>query len=288
MWFAVYIPPVLVIAIFAVGFIIWRKAKLRSEELFSLKGKDPKRLSVKDVKPMVDLMTSRLAWFATATVFFVASLSCIVVSLKVILEMRSDSLSRSLLIGLPPVTAILGYLGFRLLRSSQYSGPLFLDQLLNKTSGDVVSLQVIGFFNALAFVGIAFIVGGSCAVIASTGRSPDEVSRQVNDLGMLLYAGAALLVTSVLEINQLHRWSGIAVAEDVRHEIHRAAAVLAGTVGTLFSLMLAAAYVPAFMVLQSRGVPANAFHFGVVLSPFFVGLASTVWSSFSWPTSRSL
>jgi hypothetical protein len=167
--------------------------------------------------------------------------------------------------------------------------------MIRKTSGNVVSPRwLIAFFNGLAFVGIVFIVGGSCSVIASGGRSADEVSHQVNELGLLLFAGAALLVTSVLEINQLHRWSSLAVTKDVRPQVHKAAAVMAGAVGLLFSFMLVATYVPAIIVLQDRAVAVNqsvgstlssVFHIAIVLSPLLVGLGSGFWTSSSFDQS---
>src|SRR5437870_4955605 len=100
--FAVFIPPVLVILIFAVGFVMWQKADLRSEEDFSLPAKVLRELSIEgalpakvlhelsinDVRPKVDLMTSRLAWLATVTLFFVSALSGILVSVIVIWRMR--------------------------------------------------------------------------------------------------------------------------------------------------------------------------------------------------------
>jgi hypothetical protein len=290
MWFIVVsIPPVLVIVGTWFGFVIWRKAGLRSRE-FSLPRKKLHELSVDDVKPKVDLMTSRLAWFATALVFLLSSVFGVLVSVVVILEMRRDSLGRSLIIGSSFVTAIM-ILVFWIKRSRQHLGPRFLDKLMRKTSERTVSPRWIGFFNGFAFAAIAFIVGGSCSVIASLGRSSDEVNRQVSDLGMLLFAGAVFLVASVLEINQLHRWSGVVVSEHVRPEIHNAAAVMAGTVGLLFSFMLAATYVPAVVVLQYRAAAVNqsvgsnlqnAFRIAVVLSPLLVGLGSSLWSSSSF------
>jgi hypothetical protein len=290
MWLVV-IPPLLVIAGTGFGFIIWRKANLRSKYVFSLPDKEFDKLSIDDLRPMVDQMTARLAWFATATVFFLSSVSGIFVSVLVILRMRSDNLGRSLIIGSSSITAIV-ILGFWMKRAGEPVGPLFLDRLMEETSGKVIPQGLIGFFNGFAFVAIAFIVGGSCSVIASLGRSPDEVSRQVSGLGMLLFAGAVFLVTCVLEINQLHRWSGVILPKDVRSEIHRAAAVMAGTVGLLFSFMLAATYVPAFVVLQYRANDVNlsvgstlqnVFNFVVVLSPLLVGLISSFWNSSSTP-----
>src|SRR5256885_297316 len=192
MWLVI-IPPVLVIVGTGFGFIIWRKAGLRSEHSFSLPDKDLKELSIDEVRTMVDLMTSRLAWFATATVFFLSSVSGILVSVMVILQMRSDYLGRFLIIGSSLITAIM-ILGFWIGRSRKPLGPLFLDKLMEETSGKIVPHWLTGFFNGFAFVAIAFIVGGSCSVIASVGRSPDDVSRQVSGLGMLLFAGAVFLV----------------------------------------------------------------------------------------------
>jgi hypothetical protein len=291
MWLAVCIPPGLVILGTWFGFTIWRMAKLRSEEDFSLPDKNVEDLSIDDVRPLVDRMTSRLAWFATAVVYFLSSVSGIIVSVLVIWRMRSDNLGRYLIIGSSLVTAGV-ILRFWMRRSGDPVGPLFLDRLMEETSGKIVSHRLIGFFNGFAFVAIAFIVGGSCSVIASVGRSPDEVSRQVSNLGMLLFAGAVFLVTCVLEINQLHRWSGVAVPKDVQPEIHKAAAVMAGTVGLLFSFMLAATYVPALWVLQDRASAVNqsvgstlqnVFNIVVVLSPLLVGLISSFLNSSSSP-----
>lgn len=292
MWL-VFIPLILVGAIFVSGFIIWRRAKLREPD-FALPAKPLLELTVKDLKPQVDRLTSRLAWFATATVFFIVSLSSIFVSVMVIREMRSDNSGRILIIGLPSLTAIITLVVW-LKRSRHHSGPLFLDELIANTSEKIVSHHFVALGNALAFIGVAFIIGGSCSIIASTGRSAEDVSRQMHDLGILLYAGAAFLVASVLEINQLHRWSGDCVSEDARPEIYRAAAVLAGTLGTFFSLLLAAAYVPAVVILQYRGVPVHqtvssaiqsAVNLALVLSPVLVGLAPSLWNSSSGPSSQ--
>src|SRR5256885_198134 len=99
------------------------------------------------------------------------------------------------LVIIPPVLVIVGTgFGFWIGRSRKPLGPLFLDKLMEETSGKIVPHWLTGFFNGFAFVAIAFIVGGSCSVIASVGRSPDDVSRQVSGLGMLLFAGAVFLV----------------------------------------------------------------------------------------------
>lgn len=289
-----FIPLILVAIIFAAGYIIWQRADLQNPDVFALPEKALGELTVKDVKPKVDRMTSRLAWFATATVFFIVSLSSIFVSVMVIREMRSDKFGRILLIGLPTLTAIITLVVW-LARSKKHSGPLFLDEMIAGTSEKVVSPRFVGLGNALAFIGVAFIVGGSCSVIASTGRSAEDVSRQMHGLGILLYAGAAFLVASVLEINQLHRWSADSVPEEVRPQIYRAAAVLAGTVGTFFSLLLAAAYVPAVVILQYRGVPVqqtvtsalqSAVNLALVLSPVLVGLAPSLWNSSAGQSSQ--
>jgi hypothetical protein len=287
------VPLILVATIFAAGIIIWRRAKLREPD-FALPAKPLLELTVKDLKPLVDRLTYRLAWFATATVFFIVSLSSIFVSVMVIREMRSDNFGRILIIGLASLAAIITLVVW-LKRSKQHSGPLFLEELIANTSEKFAPHWFVGLGNALAFIGVAFFIGGSCSIIASTGRSAEDVSRQMHDLGILLYAGAAFLVASVLEINQLHRWSGDCVSEDVRPEIHRAAAVLAGTVGTFFSLLLAAAYVPAVVILQYRGAPVHqtvssalqsTFNLALVLSPLLVGLASSHWNSSSWTSSQ--
>jgi hypothetical protein len=286
-------PPVLFVFFFAFGVVVWTKAKLRSME-FWLPTENPHELSVAEVKEKVDLMSSRLAWFATATVFCISAGVSILTSILVILDMRRDFLGRALAIGISALVAgaILGY--FWVTRS-QYSGPRFLDELLDRTSGQIVPHWILGLANGLAFAGIAFIAGASSSVISSPGRLAEEVSRQVDDLGWLLYAGAALLITSILEINQLHRWSGIAVLEDVRHEIHRAAAVLAGTIAVFFTLVLAAAYIPAFLVLRLRVIPVHqsigsTFHtvlnVAVIFSPMVVGLASSFWNSLPTESSR--
>jgi hypothetical protein len=291
MWFFIFIPPALVIAGTWFGFIVWRKADLRNPQVFSLPDKFLVDLSIDEVRPMVDQMTSRLAWFATAIVYFLSSLYGVFYSVIVILRMRSDNLGRSLIIGSSLVTGIM-ILVFLMMRSGKPFGPVFLDRLMEETSEKIVPLWLIRFFNGLAFAAVAFIVGGSCSVITSVGRSPDEVSRQISNLGMLLFAGAVFLVTCVLEINQLHRWSGVAVPKNVRPEIHKAAAVMAGTVGLLFSFMLAATYVPAFVVLQYRASAVNqsvgsnlqnVFNIIAVLSPLLVGLVSSLWNSSSGP-----
>lgn len=290
MWFVVLIPPLMFIAISWSGFYIWRKADLRNPKFFSLPDKDPDKLSIEDVRPIVDRMTSRLAWFATAIVFYLSAFISIVASIIVITQMRSDNLGRFLIIGSSlalPVIFLIFWI-WQTGRPVQPAGPLFLDRLRKETSEEIVHPRLIGVFNVVAFFAIAFIVGGSCSIISSPGRSPDEVSHQVSNLWILLITGAIFLVTCVLEINQLHRWSGVAVSNDVRPEIHRAAAVMAGTIGLLFSLMLTATYLPAVTVLQYRasavnlsvGSPLqNVFNIVAVLSPLLVGLVSSLWNS---------
>ncbi|HEX3083141.1 MAG TPA: hypothetical protein VHP99_01355, partial [Pyrinomonadaceae bacterium] len=149
-------------------------------------------------------MTARLAWFTTVTVFFLAAIACVVVSVAVIRQMIPGW---SLIIAL--IVASLATVTFWLARATKYSGPSFLEKLLDRTSGVVVGHRIIGFLNGVAFVEVIFIVGSTSSVIASTGRAAEDVSQQVDYLAMLLYAGGALLVTCVLEVNQLHRWSAV-------------------------------------------------------------------------------
>jgi hypothetical protein len=301
---AVLIPPIAVVVVTAFSWWMWNIANLRSKEFdlskeFELPkevelSKDISTLSVEDLKSKVDTMTSRLAWFTAITAYVISAMACILVSVIVIREMRRDQFGRYIIV---LVSVSLVNLIYWLFRSNENSGPKFLDKLLERTSGDVVSHRVLGLLNGLAFVGIAFIVAGSCSVIASTGRSADDISHQVDSLGMLLYVGAALLVTSVVEINQLHRWSSVVLtSEDTRHEVHRTAAALALTVGVAFTLMLGAAYLPAFLVLRSRAIPVHlsigstfqtAVNLALVFSPLLVGLASSFWNSLPVPASSS-
>jgi hypothetical protein len=286
MWLA---PPILVILVTVFSMFMWVKADLRSN-LFQLEYDDPRDIASRDLKHKVDNMTARLAWFTTVTVFFLAALACVGVSGWVIRQMIHGW---SLIIALTVVS--LATIIFWLVRAKEYSGPSFLEKLLDRTSGAVVGHRVIGFLNGVAFVGVIFIVGATSSVIAGTGRAAEQISQQVDYLAVLLYAGGALLVTCVLEVNQLHRWSAVDVSEDARKHVHRAAAALALTVGVAFTLMLLAAFVPAFIVLRDRAALVhqsigtsfrNTVNLAVVFSPLVVGLVSSFWNSLPTPSTQ--
>lgn len=299
MWHLEYlqacIPPLLACGVLGAGLFTWWKADLGSAQFALPSDKEPSKFSIDEVRPIVDHITARLAWFVAAFVFFVSSLTGIGLAIEVMLRMRTDLFGRLLIVGPTSVVAI-AIIRFWLKRSEQYSGPSFLGRLLRETVEKVIPHKLIGFFNGLAFAGIAFIAGGSSSVILSTGRTASDVIYQLDSLRLLIYGGAALLVASVIEINQLHRWSAVIVPQDIGREIHRVSTVLAGTIGTFFSMLLAAAYVPAFLIIQDRaavvGVTSDAISLknllsvGAVLSPLITGLSSTILSSMFSPSAK--
>ena len=147
--------------------------------------------------------------------------------------------------------------------------------------GMPVIFETLNLINALSSIATFSLVVASCAVlipretVVKTDTSDEDVvpkeadqmangapaeidtrfavvSEQMKDLQVVLYIGAFLLILSVLRFNVVTQWSLAFISPDAIEAAKSFYLSLSSVVATFFSLILAAAYLPAAYILLRR------------------------------------
>lgn len=176
-------------------------------------------------------------------------------------------------------------------------------QLLRATVGQAHGLPGINKFNrwgdALSLTGTLCLAVAACATIwqrdVNKKLNADDVTERVRLLRPVLYVGALMLVVAVLRLSATHAWAVTYLPADT--DLGKAVASftkgIIGTLGTIFTLLIAGIYLPAALVLQARvrkvaatqqnpddfiknnginlSVPATLGRVIVLISPFLAG-----------------
>ena len=154
--------------------------------------------------------------------------------------------------------------------ADDYFGPAAMKGYLGATAFCVGYVrQLTAAFDGLVLWSAVLVVTTSCLIIANEVENDEELSRQFRGSKILMYCAAALLIGGVSEVGALHKWPAHETAPapmcaaqyqslfldnpTTRKELIDSSAVaISTTVGTIASLVLAAAYLPLGIVLRQR------------------------------------
>jgi hypothetical protein len=135
-------------------------------------------------------------------------------------------------------------------------------QLLRATVGQAHGLPGINKLNrwgdALSLTGTLCLAVAACATIwqrdVNKKLEADDVTQRVRLLRPVLYVGALMLVIAVLRLSATHAWAVAYLPADT--DLGKAVASFTkgviGTLGTVFTLLIAGIYLPAALMLQAR------------------------------------
>jgi hypothetical protein len=234
--------------------------------------------------PSIDRDTQRLAplggvmWGSSVILFLTISAAAIVVLGTTIYRSVMDgrrripSRSTSIMIAVALVVIALLVALSPLSSAKPFAARAIVDQMLPEIGGTVSILWIV------TLVGGTLVLVGACVCLVEprvtspiAADPPSELDLparpaavgqhlaaalhvQNRRLKTVLFAGAAVLIAGILELDSLYRWAasvaGITKPENAATLISAAAAV---PTGTFFSLFLAAVYVPAALILRERG-----------------------------------
>lgn len=176
-------------------------------------------------------------------------------------------------------------------------------QLLRATVGQAQVLPGINKLNrwgdALSLTSTLCLAVAACGTVwqrdVNKKLNADEVAKRVRLLRPVLYVGALMLVIAVLRLSATHAWAVAYLPADT--DLGKSVATFTkgviGTLGTVFTLLIAGIYLPAALMLQARvrevaatqqspedfirnnginlSVPASLGRVIVLISPFLAG-----------------
>jgi hypothetical protein len=233
--------------------------------------------------PSLNPDTSRLAplgglmWGSSVILFLAISAAAMVVlgttTYRSVIDGPRRIPSRSTAVAMAGAVVVIALLvALSPLSAKPFAARAIVDQMLRDIGGTVDALWLV------TLAAGTLVLAGACACLIeprvtspiaaepSSGldlpAKPAAVGQhlaaalnvQNRRLKTVLFAGAAVLVAGILELDSLYRWAasvaGITEPENAATLISAAAAV---PTGTFFSLFLAAVYIPAALILRERG-----------------------------------
>lgn len=210
-----------------------------------------------------------LLWGSSAILFLVVTAAAaIVLTVSIFRSLRDYAANRSVAGTLTQfgagllILAALTLAGAGPLGKSRYVTSQILEKVIPN------AMETVAVLWAVTLTAAFLVVAGACACLLDIPRgAPGAGVSAAEDLQQLaaslnvqsrrlqsvLFAGAAVLVAGVVEVDSLYHW---ALSLTKLNE-NQAAAVTASAIvptGTFFSLFLAAAYLPAALILRERGM----------------------------------
>lgn len=215
-------------------------------------------------KGVADL--AALLWGSSAIMFLAVTAAAAAVLTVTIFRALRDHVQNG------PMTGILAKLGAALLvpvaLAFAAASPLGNKRYVTSEILEIMLPEVmstVGLLWAATLIAAFLVVAGACACLLDVGRGPPpgaEIDRhnelaaslnaQSRRLQSVLYAGAAVLVAGVIEVDALYHWALSMTSLSAQAKAITTSATV--PTGTFFSLFLAAAYVPAALILRERGL----------------------------------
>ncbi len=205
---------------------------------------------------------ARASWTLINGVHLLACIAGIITAVIVINSALSDEYdknTRRLIILMVLLLAADAAVGAALLTAiKDASSPA--QQLLRATVG-----QYMGSINKYQRLGDAWsltatlcLAAAACATVWQSNVNKrlkaDEVAKRVRLLRPILYVGAAMLVIAVLRLSATHAWAVSYLPPDT--DLGKAVTTLTrgiiGTLGVVFTLLIAGIYLPAAIILRAR------------------------------------
>jgi hypothetical protein len=216
---------------------------------------------------------ARVTWGSTAILSFFGSVVAAAFASYVILVALRGKRARPWVLAGAATVAVLAivvqWLNLDKDGDSLDNNPFFLAyRVLGPSVGQYVAIdRIAAVMTGLPYAAGIFVIAAVCCTLVDGdgGAHPlDRLHAQVERLQLSLYSGAAVLILAVLNAHALFRWplafvdpSGRA-AEQRLAEIEAIASAFATMNGTFYSILLAAAYFPAMLILRSRAVALAA------------------------------
>lgn len=201
-------------------------------------------------------LAARLTWGIAVLAFCLAFLAALVMCLLV--TWKASPLRRRVFVVVGAV--LVSSLG---IVAGLMGNPLTLPELADvleegfRRMGLADGSFLLHFFNGLAMsVALLLTFAASATLLdpASGNRDTEHLKRQARRLRHVLYAGAAVLIAGSAQAAAMHRLPVAYLNEPWAHALEAAAQTAALATGTLWTLFLAAVYLPAATILRERFV----------------------------------
>jgi len=210
-----------------------------------------------EVREVIALRYSgRIAWFFLGEIFALISL----VSLGVASALAFQLLPKPRILWTLGVIVLSLIVGLLLYANPKTHMTIFLAIFEEAITPDVPSIgQITDFLNSLGNVAVFSLLLTICATLLPSNDEtfPDgmkQLSRRMNYLRIILYTGTFLLVTAILFKKSVYQWSLAYTSQDevaLKTAMDFVASLLTLD-GGFYTLVLAAGYFPAVLVLQRR------------------------------------
>ena len=198
--------------------------------------------------------SGRMTWYMLGEIFFYISVGSLMIAAVLAFQMfPHPRIVWTLLLFV--LASIVGLFFYAL---PEIHMAVFLTLFKNAITGDVSAIsQITNFLNSLANAALFTLLTSICATLLpmqadSFTAGMKQLSTRMKSLSIILYAGTCLLVASMLLKKAIFQWS-FAYTQDPTDEIAgNFVASLLTMDGAFYTLVMAAAYFPAALVLQRR------------------------------------
>jgi hypothetical protein len=217
-------------------------------------------LGLKDA-PLGAELSGRLTWSVAALLFAVLFVFAVVVCNTLMFSCGAPGDAIRGLVG----TSLVGVLAVLLsmFNSHAYLGPSVMKELLETTAFKLQGVRALSaFFDGCACWAAGLVIVTSSVILRNEVDEPEALSRQLRGSRILMHTMAALLIAGVAETGALHKWpahdpAALAAFNAIHTKtdaatVESAATSISTTVGTVFTLVLAAGYMPLGVVLRQR------------------------------------
>jgi hypothetical protein len=197
---------------------------------------------------------ARLTWGIAVLAFALAFLAALWICLRVIWTASTGKARVVLLVGALAGTAAGIGLG---LAGNPLTLPQFVDALVEgfRRMGLDDGHFLLFFLNGLAIAVVMLLAfAASATLVRPSPRDPGTATlkHQAHRLRHVLYSGAAVLIAGTAQAAAMHRLPVAYLEEPWSAALESAAQLTAGATGALWSLFLAAIYLPAALILRGR------------------------------------
>ena len=232
---------------------IWKVLKVDSDSgkppAGELPGNDEER------KVIALRYSGRMTWSILREFYLYVCLACL--GIGSVLTSRSVP-RRGILWGFATLL-LSGIVGLYFYRHPQVHMTIFMAIFAKAITPDLPAISdLTNRLNSLANAALFALLVASCAaLLPSQDESPPgglkQLSERMKYLRLILYAGTTLLVTTILLKKSIYQWALAYTVQDAALETARDfVASLLALDGAFYTLVLAAAYLPAALVLYRR------------------------------------
>jgi len=219
--------------------------------------------------PVGDALSARLTW-GIAAMLFLMFFAFTVVACNIVMFRCGAPQHAMFACVVTTVVGLLATLVWTVFLPNTYLGPPTMKRYLDATAFCVGHVRTLtALLDGLATWAAVLVVATSGVILANEVEDPGDLSRQLRGSKILMYCAAALLITGVSAVGALHKWPGHETAPvsqnctntdaqqmfadpNGKKKVDSTAVAVSTTIGTVASLILAAAYLPLAIVLRQR------------------------------------